>query len=329
MSDAPTTAAPAAPTPSASSSPAAEAPKPAAASTTAAPPNETPAEKKARTLRLKVDGVEEQVNLDEMPDEELQTQLQLARAARKRMQEAAEARKEKEATLAKFQQILQLGKQDPRAALEAVFGVNPREWAESYLRDVYQEEDLPEPERKARALQRELEARDAKLREIEEAKAAEEKSRQEAETAKQQEALVKQQFEQYEKEYHAAMDKHGLPYNRETAYLFAQIGKLNLEHGIDLTTDQIAYEVKKRLSGTNQAVLRNLKGAALLSYLGDDVVKEIVRMSIEKVRAPKSPAKPFEPPAPQNTSPLDDLDDVPPAKRRMQSLNVWRKLSRG
>lgn len=325
MSDVPSAApaAPSTPAPSASSSsapstPAPAAPKAEAAPTPAspatpgqaAPAGETAAERKARLLKLKVDGVEEEVNLDEMPDEDLATQLQLAKAARKRMQEAADVRR-------KFQQLVEMGKERPDEAFEALFGKNFKETAEEYLRQKYAEEELPEAEKEKLALQRQL---------------AEERARREAfENAEREKKIAEiqqQQFQQFETEYRSALTKHDLPFTKETAYLMAQVGMLNLQHGIDLTADQMATEVKKRLTGMTQGVFKQLKGAALLSYLGDDVVKEVVRMSVERVRGAKAAPKPFEPPAPAPTEFKDDLDEAPQAKRQRVSVNAWRKFAR-
>lgn len=255
-----------------------------------APGEETPAEKKRRTLKLKVDGKEEEVDVDGMDDAELATHIQMSKAARKRMQEAADHRKELESYKSQFQQLKELGKSSPQEALEKLFGVNPREFAENYLKGIYSEEAMPEGERKHLQLQRELEAREAKIREYEEEKSRAVKEAEEARLSESRAAQDKIVHEEYQRSFAEALEVSGLPNTRETLFEMAKIAKLNLQHGIELTPQQMAHEVKKRLSGTTQAVFKNLKGAALESYLGADVVKEIVRMSVEKVRSAKKPA---------------------------------------
>src|SRR5688572_742490 len=105
----------------------------------AKPQTETPteaAERKARKLKLKVDGAEIDYDIDATSDEDLATELQLAKAARKRMQEAADIRK-------KFTELVQRGQQDPFKAMEELFGVDGYKIAEEKLRQKYLEEELP------------------------------------------------------------------------------------------------------------------------------------------------------------------------------------------
>lgn len=275
---------------------------------------ESPAERKARKLKLKVDGAEIDYDVDSTPDDELATELQLAKAARKRMQEAADQRKK----VGEFWERL---KADPFKAMEDA-GYTPeqvQQMMEERLRQKYMEEEMPQTEREKLQLQRELEQERQYRQRIE----AERKAAIQAEY----DAKVR---EEMTNEFHSALEESGLPKTPHTVYVLAEIAKFNDEHKLGMTTKQMAAEARKRLGGVNQAVLRNLKGAALLSYVGDDVVKEIVRLSVEKVKASRSAsaAKPFEPPVPQTKTAFDVEEDAKPA-RRMESQRFFRDMIRG
>ncbi len=283
---------------------------------------ETPAEKRARRLKLKIDGQEEEFDVDAASDEDLALQLQMGRAARKRMQEAAEERKKAQTVQEKFQEILALGKEDPAGILEGLFGVNPHQWAEQLLLQKYQEEQMPEADRKALHLERQLAQRDAELKKIADERAAQEKAVKDAEAKTLQEKYEREQFEAFDKEYAAALSKHSLPKTKETAWLMAQVGKVNLEHGVELSADQMANEVKKRFTAIHQGVVGQLDGAQLLDVLGQDVVRKVLKASLEKVgkKAPSSPGvSPF-----AKQPQVEEPDEVKP-KRRMLSDRDWNK----
>lgn len=309
---------PAASSPSPSpSSPAAPAAPVAAGKDPAVTPasGETPAataERKARKLQLKVDGQLSEVDLDSLSDEDLSLKLQMAEAARKRMQEAAELKK-------KFENAVKLIKENPFEALkDPVFGLDLEQLAEQHLAEKYRMEIMPEPERK----QAELERRLAEFEKREATRLAELEAEQERE-------LTERIYKETEQTFHQALEAAELPKNRETLQAMAQIAQLNLEHGIEMTPQQIAHAAGEQLKGRSQHFLRSLKGQALLSHLGPDVVKEVMRMEVARVRGqPVTPQEPAQA-APAEETPEDRKRDRSPEPRRRDSITQLKKLVRG
>lgn len=284
---------------------AADAPPAAAAS-------ETPAERKARLLKYKVDGQEKEVDLDSLPETELVKRFQMSEAAQRRMQEAAELRK----TFDAYKQKL---REDP---FEAAKMLDPdldiMELAQQRLIEQYEQSQLPEHEQQLRKLQRELEARDAKLQAIEAEK-----------QAAAQAQLEQQVFEQTYKEFEAALNTEGVPRNRLAMAMMAELAEQSANFGIELTPAQMAAEVKERMSGLARQSFDGLKGEALAKYLGDDVVKEILRYSVEKARGTKPAA--FNPEPQKAVAPVSKEDSVTPdfGKERLKDLRSWREFKRG
>lgn len=264
---------------------------------------QTPAEKveaARRKYQLKVDGKIQEM---ELGDDEVAVRLQKSMGAEKRMQEAAQLRKQQ-------QEWIEALKADPFSALkDPAFGVDLEKLAEDRLIQKYRESQMPEHER--RLLEKEREISQYKQRE------AQVKAQQEAKVRGEMEQRV---FQEMERDFAEALAGEELPKNRQTMVLMAEVARANLEHGIELTPKQMASEVNARMRDMNSHVIRQLKGEQLAKYLGDDVVKEILRHSISRVKPAQPPA--FErPAAPANL----DLDEVKPA-RRMNDLRSFREF---
>lgn len=304
-------AAPAAPssTPSTPSSPA---PAPAAKGGSLPPPDsrlakdgtpstsapETPAEKKTRKLTLKVDGKEEVYDLDSAKDEDLVRDLQLSRAASARMSEAAKIRKQ-------FTDFVDLAKRDPKAALsDPLFGLDLDKWSEQRLLERYKESQLSPEQLEAQKLKREIEAAKGETQKLKD-----------AQSKREQEELDTKTGAEMEAQFKAALEKHKLPRNARTVELMAQIGWLNNQHGIDLSPEQMASEVKKYMKDTHDHFVGDMDEASLVEFLGEKNVKRLLKYSVAKVRgAPK--ASPKQEPA----------QGEEPEKRQMLSPKQWRKL---
>lgn len=109
-------------------------------------------------LRVKVDGNEEEVDLDTLTRD-----YQKFKSADKRFQEAAALRKE----FGPLAEKLKAGDLD--SLVQMVGEDKARAWAEKYLLNWLEYQELPEPEKKARKLEAELNAeREARKREHEE-----------------------------------------------------------------------------------------------------------------------------------------------------------------
>lgn len=306
-----TTTAPApAPTPTASSTPTPTTAKPTgtpppnskfADKPTATEPPATEARKEAerRRYKLKIDG---EVREEEMTHEEAEVRLQKAYAAEKRMAEAAKIRKEDAAR----REAIRAGKLD---ALEPEERTALRKAIEDQILAEYQEQALPEHERRVLEAQREAEKYRA---EIEQYHAEQERVA--------QEHLERQVFEQTEREFTEALEAEGVLKTRQTLAMMAEVASTALDNGIELTPRQMVAEVNRRLADQTRHVVSGLKGDALAKFLGEDVVKEILRHSVEKFRAT--------PPAPAAPAPVVEGDDESPAVSRAKGLRTYADVRR-
>lgn len=325
MPDAPVSSAPAAaPASSAPSTPAApsKAPAPAPAAKSQSPlaagsppppdvggaqatPAQTEAEKKEAAkykFKGKVYGQDVEEELD---DDRLQARLQKGYAFDKTAAEMADLR-------AKFKQLQELGKADPATAMKELFGLDFDEIAEKRITEKYRQQLMTEEELAAHQQRQEYEA----------VKAEVERYRQ-MEQQRAQEALQAKVFAETEQEFKAALTEADLPDTNEVMFEMARIAKLNLSRNIKLTPKQLALEVRDSLDGRmsklEQSVTTNLKGEKLLKRLGDAVVKEVLRASLEKARGQQTVIAP--PPA---QKPVEDMDErVKP--RKFIDPSVWRK----
>lgn len=303
---APTASAPAAPSTPAPAAPSSE---PAAK----APPSPAP---ERRKYSLKVDGEARDL---ELTDDEISVRLQKAEAAEKRMSEAAQVRKS-------FAEAVAAIKKDPFAALkDPVFGVDLKKLAEQRLIEEYQLE-LMTPEARAQK-ERELEIERLKK------EAADHKAALEAERQRQ---LDDRTFQETEAKFIRALSDAGMEKSYEALYEMARIADLALENGIEYSEKQLVQLVQESLDGQRSKlenkVRAGLKGEKLLSHLGEDTVREVLRASVEKMRAaPQVEEKP---------ATVGDLDDEPrsgrrqnravkEAKKMMGYRDAWRDMLRG
>ncbi len=303
-------------------------------------PTEAKSEAKRRLLQLKVDGKEEQLDVDSMPDEQLAIELQLAKAARKRMQEAAELKKQ-------VSTLMEAIKKDPISALkDPAFGnLDVRKMVEDRLIEEYQNQQLPEHERKIKELEKQLES---------ERKEKEERMRveQEATKAKSLAELEAKTLSEIEKDFGEALESSGLPCTRETMAMMAEVQATYLDkYNITLTPAQLASEVDNRIQQQAKYVLSKLSGDSLIKYLGQDMVDAIVKHSVSSYRAKKNQStqsqeistdstntaysvnrKDATPPK-ARSSLFDDnergQEDLTRAAKKSQSFKEFAKLKRG
>lgn len=237
---------------------------------------EPPAKKK---FSFKIDGQEQSVEWD---DNELHAQVQKSLAADKRLQEAAELRK-------KFENAKKYGRDNPEQAFKELFEVDLDQWAEKRIVDRY-EEALKSPEEIERAkMQKELEGY----------------KKREADAKTEQERVAKENFEREiwektESEFIQAVETLGFePQFAKVAILpiMADIAEANLEHGLELPPSVMAAQAEKRLQTIGKKYIGGLTGDKLISFLGEDAVKDIIKTRLAKVQM--APADPTPEPTPE------------------------------
>jgi hypothetical protein len=244
-----------------------------------------------------------------MADEEVVKQLQLADAAQRRMQEAAEQRK-------KVSSLFEMLKKDPLTALkDPSIGVDVRKLVEDQILREYEESQLDEPTRKTKQLERDLQAREAQIKEYEQ--------RQQQQAQMQLEERV---FQETQQQFVEALKSESIPQTRESLYMMAEIAQLNLENGIELSPAQLAAEVKDRMGGIHTHMIKGLEGDKLVAYLGEDVVTKVLKYAVDRVKSQQN-QQAFQPPV--AADPEDDFRGPQHSQRRRQNLQeakkYWRK----
>jgi hypothetical protein len=273
---------------SAPSTPAATpAPSEAAASSTSTP--STPAAPVApskRQYKLKVDGQEV---VEELSDDEIPLRLQKAKAADKRFQEAADLQK-------KLQEAMERFIADPfEASEDPVFkerGLNMWELAEKKLAEKYRAEMLKAQDPKEFERVEREQALTKREQEIQ--------KWQQEQKAQQQQAVEQHVAQETFNTFNSAIEKHGLPRDGETLAMMADIALLNLDHGIELTVDQLAQATKERLDGFSKKAksqFETMDGDALINELGPAVVEKVRNALLAKARAQRGQPKPQAPTA--------------------------------
>lgn len=239
----------------------AQAPKAPDARAGGAPP--TPAE--IRKHKLQIDGAEV-----ELPESEVIARAQRETGSAKRFQEAALIRKQAE-------DLIRFAKENPKEFF-AKTGMNAREWAEKYLMEELQREQMTPEQRKAAD-------NEAKLKQYEdEKKTNETKSRQE-----QIEKLKAEHLKNYDLMFVDALKKTGLPKTAYTIKRMAELQLTNVKLKLDLTADQLAKVVREDYMAEHKALFSAYEGDQLMDFLGPDLVKKLSKAQIAKLKAKMQP----------------------------------------
>jgi hypothetical protein len=232
-----------------------------------APPKEL--EKQIQNMKrkflLKVDGEEFEEEFDLADEESLKRELQLARAAKKRMAEAQDAKR-------KAFELVQGFEKDPASILKRL-GPKGYEYAEQVLLEKLQNE-MMSPE------QRKLAEYEAKIKQYEDL----ERSQKEEQEKAQQQALETKHAEHYQKVIIEALDKSGLPKTPDMAKRAAYLLQKNLELGLDLDASDLVSEMKKDVLSMVKGLVGSAEGDQLLEILGQDTAKKIRRHDIQTIK---------------------------------------------
>lgn len=219
-----------------------------------------------RKLKLKVDGQEIEEDYDLSNEEQLIRDIQLARAAKKRLAEAQEEKR-------KAYEIAKQFDQDPETLLRRL-GPKGYELAEKILIEKMQDEAMTEEERAYLKMKTEFEA----LKKEKEERDLSEKQRVEQE----QDFKVAQQMQATIID---ALKKAGAPSSPKAVQRMAQIFKNNLAIGLDLDVNDLAMEYKKEFLSDTTSILKDMTTEQMLEYLGEAKMKEIREMDFRRLRS--------------------------------------------
>jgi len=169
-------------------------------------------------------------------------------------------------------EIAQLIQENPWELLQRA-GYNPRELAEEYLTQAVEEELLPESEKELRQLRREKEALEKERQEAL-AKMEEEQTR----------IAVEQTKQSISNEIIFALDGSTLPKTPEVVSMIAgYLYKAELK-GIQVNPKQVIPLVEEDLKANHSQLLKAMDNQSRLSFLGEDILKEIRKEDVARVK---------------------------------------------
>ena len=238
----------------------------------AAPQNTAPQKKK---FKYKADNQEIE---EELSDDEISSRLSLAKAANKRMQEAAATKKQTE-------QLLNALRENPLQVLndDRIMGQKKfREIAENFLIEQLKLEQMSPEQR----LQME---RDKELEHYKE----QEKLRKQDEEKQKLAGLEKQYIEKFEKTIIDALQSSGLPKNPKTVASMARLLQLSIKNGIEADSKALAQMVRDEYQTDLKSIVSGLEAEQLIAMFGDDIANKIRKHDLSKLQIKNpAPAKP-------------------------------------
>lgn len=257
-------------------------------------------EKQLKKFKLKIDGVEEDFELDLSNEEEVKNHLQKSRASSKRMQEAADLRKSAE-------QFIDMLKKNPRKVLsDPNIGVDLKNLAKEIIDGELEDAAKTPEQREKEQLQRELE-------EIKDKYKKEEETRKERDFKR----LQAEQEEKIQSNIESALKDGGLPKSPYTVRKMAELMILALENGknlepkdlVPMLRKQMNSDIKELFSASNDDVLEELLGKDNITRLRKKNVAKVQKQVAQTAGAVKSTggAAPAAPAATQKISMRDFL----------------------
>lgn len=216
-----------------------------------------------------VDGVEEPVEYTD--PEALRLDLQLAKAARRRMQEAAKVRKENE----EYRRRL---KESPWDVLRGE-GHDPRKLAAELLADEYERSKLTPEQQEALKERTRADTAEARLKEIEAER-----------TRVAQEAADAAVWADFEPKLIAAAEKSALPNDEQTMDLLGRVGLEFANNGVELSPEHVVAETARRQQARTMRYVPSAPVPMLAQALKPMPVERLVQVleqsgHLEQVRA--------------------------------------------
>ncbi len=221
-------------------------------------------EKLVKKFKLKVDGEEFDTEIDLNDEAAVQKELQLAKAAQKRMKESTELRKAVE-------EFLEETKKNPRQVMKQL-GINEKELAQLIMNEELADlEKTPE--------QKEIEKLQKQLEEIQNSKKKEEEDRKKNDFER-----MKQEAEQrIETDISSALESGGLAKTPYTVKKMAEIMYIALENDIDLKPNQVIPILRKQMESDFKEFFAATNDDQLEEFLKDQLPR-IRKRSVAKAK---------------------------------------------
>lgn len=243
-------------------------------------PGETKTETAARLYRVTVDGQDMEVD-----ENELRRGYTHAKAASKRMEEAAMSKKEAE-------QVLRVFRENPKEAFR-LLGRDARQFAEQVINEELSEALLSPQEKELRDYKRKVERYEGERR-----------TAQEQYEREQMESDIARQAESIQSEIINVLDSAGLPKTERTVSRIVYYMQSALQAGynvsprdvIDQVKQDYKYDINSLLGGLPEEALKDFLEAGVFSKVAKSTVKQgknvqSVPRSINEARAEKKDKK--------------------------------------
>lgn len=223
-------------------------------------PGETPSETQARMYKVMVDGQE--LDVDE---NELRRGYAHNRAASKRMEEAAMARKE-------AVEAIKLLKENPKAAMEQL-GLSPRQFAEMIINEELSDAMLSPEQKELRSYKQKVEQFENERRQA-----------QQTYEQQQMEEEINRQTESIQGEIINVLDSAGLPKTERTIGRIVYYMQSAIEAGYNVSPKDVIDQVKQDYRYDINSLLGGLPEEVLETFLGKDMISRIAKSTVKSER---------------------------------------------
>jgi hypothetical protein len=260
-----------------------------------------------KKLKLKVNGGED----DAVALEQLIADRQKYIGSEKKFDEAHKIRQEAQTRLQEIEtkyngalQFLQESVKNPLLFFKQA-QVNPREWAETFLKGQIEWEMMSPEQRQQIQIQRENE----RLRRQVEGQT----KKQEDEKFEQSKSEARQRFETG---IISALDKGGIPKNERSVMRMAQYMRAAADRGEDASPERFIERVRGDYAEDLRSLYGALEGEKLIEAMGEDVTEKIRKADLARVRHAQPPTPPS-----QRVVPAQQSNE----KRKFLSEKDWRR----
>lgn len=226
-------------------------------------------EKRLKKLKLKVDGKEEDFELDLDNDEELIRHLQMGKMGQKRAAEKAQLEKE----LTGFFEAL---KNDPLSLLEQELGINKEKLIEDYINQQIEAAKKSPEQVEREKMEKELQAlRNERKREKEEA------------DRREFERLQQQEFERVDMQMEQALTKSDLPKSPFVVKKIADYMLVAIEAGYDVSPEDVIPLVREEMHADLKEMFGALPEDVVEGLLGEQVINKLRKRRVAKAQEAK------------------------------------------
>jgi hypothetical protein len=215
--------------------------------------------------KLKIDGKEE-----ELDEESLVKHAQMGKAAQKRMQEAAELRKNVEA-------FLTVLKADPLKVLsDPSLGIDPearKRMAEAIINNEIEEMQKSPEQREKEKLQRELEELKNKHKQDEESRKAREFQRLQDEASK-----------QLDRDMTQALETSGLPKSPYTVKKLAEVMMIALQNNVEISAADAIPLIRKQMQAEIKEMFASTPEDLIEEFIGKDNISRLRKRNLQRMK---------------------------------------------